>query len=193
MRRTKTGGYQRQDHQQTQSNTARTGGFVRVPAAHLHLLQNYEYRPHRYLVNWRITGNSAPIGLWKSCRLQRNCICNGACYALAIIKASLFYRTASILLSLFAVGQTLGFRRIEPKLGIDPTHLLVRCDQPASTQADSSALTGTSLLDSDCSSPCSWCLQRSSRGSLVGLHRACSPECAAAHGDSWCASPQLCI
>jgi hypothetical protein len=35
------------------------------------------------------------------------------------MKASLFYRIASILLLLFAIGHTLGFRQIDPKWGID--------------------------------------------------------------------------
>ena len=35
------------------------------------------------------------------------------------MKASLLYRIASILLLLFAVGHTLGFRRVDPKWGID--------------------------------------------------------------------------
>ena len=37
----------------------------------------------------------------------------------AIMKASLLYRIASILLLLFAAGHTLGFRRVDPKWGID--------------------------------------------------------------------------
>src|SRR5262252_3344578 len=35
------------------------------------------------------------------------------------MKPSLFYRIASILLLLFAVGHTLGFRQIDPKWGVD--------------------------------------------------------------------------
>jgi len=35
------------------------------------------------------------------------------------MKASLFYRIASILLLLFAAGHTLGFRRIDPRWGVD--------------------------------------------------------------------------
>ena len=35
------------------------------------------------------------------------------------MKASLFYRIASILLLLFAVGHTLGFRQIDPTWGVD--------------------------------------------------------------------------
>ena len=35
------------------------------------------------------------------------------------MKASLLYRMASILLLLFAVGHTLGFRQIDPKWGVD--------------------------------------------------------------------------
>ena len=35
------------------------------------------------------------------------------------MKASLLYRIASILLLLFAAGHTLGFRRVDPKWGID--------------------------------------------------------------------------
>jgi hypothetical protein len=41
------------------------------------------------------------------------------CYAFGIVKASVLYRIASILLLLFAVGHTLGFRRVDPKWGID--------------------------------------------------------------------------
>ncbi|ABF42561.1 conserved hypothetical protein [Candidatus Koribacter versatilis Ellin345] len=35
------------------------------------------------------------------------------------MKASIFYRIASVLLVLFAVGHTLGFRQVDPKWGID--------------------------------------------------------------------------
>ena len=35
------------------------------------------------------------------------------------MKISLFYRIASVLLILFAVGHTLGFRRVDPRWGID--------------------------------------------------------------------------
>jgi len=36
------------------------------------------------------------------------------------MKASLLFRIASVLLILFAVGHTLGFRRVDPRWGIDP-------------------------------------------------------------------------
>lgn len=36
------------------------------------------------------------------------------------MKASLLYRISSILLVLFAIGHTLGFRQIDPKWGADP-------------------------------------------------------------------------
>ena len=35
------------------------------------------------------------------------------------MKASLFYRIAFVLLILFAVGHTLGFRRVDPRWGVD--------------------------------------------------------------------------
>jgi hypothetical protein len=35
------------------------------------------------------------------------------------LKASVFYRIASVLLVLFAIGHTLGFRKIDPKWGVD--------------------------------------------------------------------------
>jgi hypothetical protein len=35
------------------------------------------------------------------------------------MKASMFYRTAAVLLLLFAVGHTLGFRQSDPKWGVD--------------------------------------------------------------------------
>ena len=35
------------------------------------------------------------------------------------MKASVFYRTAAVLLLLFAVGHTLGFRQSDPKWGVD--------------------------------------------------------------------------
>ncbi len=35
------------------------------------------------------------------------------------MKASLFYRVASVLLILFALGHTLGFRRVDPRWGVD--------------------------------------------------------------------------
>jgi len=35
------------------------------------------------------------------------------------VKASLFYRTASVLLILFALGHTLGFRRVDPRWKLD--------------------------------------------------------------------------
>jgi len=35
------------------------------------------------------------------------------------MKASLFYRIAAVLLLLFAVGHTLGFRQSDPKWGVD--------------------------------------------------------------------------
>jgi hypothetical protein len=35
------------------------------------------------------------------------------------MKASAFYRTAAILLVLFALGHTLGFRQIDPRWGVD--------------------------------------------------------------------------
>ncbi len=35
------------------------------------------------------------------------------------MKASVFYRIASVLLVLFAIGHTLGFRKIDPKWGVD--------------------------------------------------------------------------
>jgi len=37
-----------------------------------------------------------------------------------IMRPSLLYRIASILLILFAVGHTLGFRQVDPKWGVDP-------------------------------------------------------------------------
>ena len=52
-------------------------------------------------------------------RRRASCTWGSICYALAIMKASLLYRIASILLLLFAVGHTLGFRRVDPKWGID--------------------------------------------------------------------------
>jgi sterol desaturase/sphingolipid hydroxylase (fatty acid hydroxylase superfamily) len=36
------------------------------------------------------------------------------------MKPSLLYRIASILLILFAIGHTLGFRQVDPKWGVDP-------------------------------------------------------------------------
>jgi hypothetical protein len=35
------------------------------------------------------------------------------------MKSSLLYRVASVLLVLFAIGHTLGFRRVDPKWGVD--------------------------------------------------------------------------
>ena len=35
------------------------------------------------------------------------------------MKASLLFRVASVLLVLFAVGHTLGFRRVDPRWGVD--------------------------------------------------------------------------
>jgi hypothetical protein len=35
------------------------------------------------------------------------------------MKASLLYRSASVLLILFALGHTLGFRRVDPRWGVD--------------------------------------------------------------------------
>ena len=35
------------------------------------------------------------------------------------MKASVIYRIASVLLFLFAVGHTLGFRRVDPRWGVD--------------------------------------------------------------------------
>src|SRR6266566_362114 len=35
------------------------------------------------------------------------------------MKASLLYRIASVLLILFALGHTLGFRRVDPRWGVD--------------------------------------------------------------------------
>lgn len=35
------------------------------------------------------------------------------------MKASIFYRVATVLLLLFAVGHTLGFRQSDPKWGVD--------------------------------------------------------------------------
>jgi hypothetical protein len=35
------------------------------------------------------------------------------------VKASLLYRIASVLLILFALGHTLGFRRVDPRWGVD--------------------------------------------------------------------------
>jgi hypothetical protein len=35
------------------------------------------------------------------------------------LKASVFYRIASVLLVLFAIGHTIGFRKIDPKWGVD--------------------------------------------------------------------------
>jgi hypothetical protein len=35
------------------------------------------------------------------------------------MKASMFYRIAAVLLLLFAVGHTLGFRQSDPKWGVD--------------------------------------------------------------------------
>jgi len=35
------------------------------------------------------------------------------------VKASIFYRIAAVLLLLFAVGHTLGFRQSDPKWGVD--------------------------------------------------------------------------
>jgi hypothetical protein len=36
------------------------------------------------------------------------------------MKASVFYRSAAVLLLLFAVGHTLGFRQSDPQWGVDP-------------------------------------------------------------------------
>jgi hypothetical protein len=41
------------------------------------------------------------------------------CYALSTMRASVLYRVASILLLLFAVGHTVGFRQVDPKWGVD--------------------------------------------------------------------------
>jgi len=49
------------------------------------------------------------------------------------MKASLFYRIASILLFLFAVGHTLGFRQVDPKWKIDS---LIQSMQSIHFQAD---------------------------------------------------------
>jgi len=35
------------------------------------------------------------------------------------MRAALLYRTASLLLPLFAIGHTLGFRKTDPKWGVD--------------------------------------------------------------------------
>ncbi len=42
------------------------------------------------------------------------------------MKASLFYRIASVLLVLFALGHTLGFRESDPKWGVDTLFGLMR-------------------------------------------------------------------
>jgi hypothetical protein len=36
------------------------------------------------------------------------------------VKASIFYRAAAVLLGLFSVGHTLGFRQADPTWGVDP-------------------------------------------------------------------------
>jgi hypothetical protein len=42
------------------------------------------------------------------------------------LKASVLYRIASVLLVLFAVGHTLGFRRTKPEWGVDPLIITMR-------------------------------------------------------------------
>ena len=59
------------------------------------------------------------------------------------MKASVFYRIAAVLLLLFAVGHTLGFRESDPKWGVDA--LLVSMRQFTLTCRGSTALIGTSL------------------------------------------------
>ncbi len=41
------------------------------------------------------------------------------CYVIEIVKAPLFYRISSVLLLLFALGHTLGFRQVDPQWGVD--------------------------------------------------------------------------
>ena len=42
------------------------------------------------------------------------------------MKSSILYRTAAVLLALFAVGHTLGFRQSDPTWGVDPLLASIR-------------------------------------------------------------------
>ena len=60
------------------------------------------------------------------------------------MKASLFYRIAAVLLLLFAVGHTLGFRQSDPTWGVDT--LLAQCGQFTLTCRGSAGHIGTSFV-----------------------------------------------
>ena len=68
------------------------------------------------------------------------------------MKASAFYRIAAILLLLFDIGHTLGFRQSDPKWGVDAllaSMRLIHFDMQGFSRS-----IGTSLLGPDSLSPC---------------------------------------
>jgi hypothetical protein len=68
------------------------------------------------------------------------------------MKASAFYRIAAILLLIFDIGHTLGFRQSDPRWGVDA--LLASMQSTHFDVQGLVGLIGTSLLGPDSLSPC---------------------------------------
>jgi hypothetical protein len=75
------------------------------------------------------------------------------------MKASLLYRIASVLLLLFAIGHTLGFRQTNPEWGVGPLIDSMRSIH-FDAQGVSTGRIGTSLARLGFSSLCFFCSRR---------------------------------
>ena len=98
------------------------------------------------------------------------------------MKASVFYRIAAVLLLLFALGHTLGFRQSDPSWGVDA---LVGSMRSIHFEIQGSAAAiGTFLWRPDFLSECFIYSQRYWRGSWAASQRRLWRSCAALHGPS---------
>jgi hypothetical protein len=98
------------------------------------------------------------------------------------MKASLLYRIASVLLLLFAIGHTLGFRQTNPEWGVGS---LIESMRSIHFDVQGLAeLIGTSLARSGFFSPYFFCSPRYWRGSWAAFRRRLLHACAALRGRS---------
>jgi len=104
------------------------------------------------------------------------------------LRASTFYRIASVLLLLFDVGHTLGFRQSRSQMG-ESTRFLSQCGQFTLTCKGLAGLIGTSLLGPDFLFPCFFYSRRLLAWQLGGLS---AETLALMRGPAWGACSLLC-
>src|SRR5579862_2979872 len=98
------------------------------------------------------------------------------------MKSSMLYRVAAVLLLLFAIGHTLGFRQSDPAWGVDA--LYAPCGRFTLTCKDSTPRIGTSFWPPDFLSAYFSYSRRSWHGSWVAFRQRLWGECAASRGRS---------